>query len=172
MAHTTLLILCGLPFAGKTTLAKEFEKQGFIRITVDEMNVSLGISFSLEKKISFEEWSYAYREYYKRIRQLLKQGKSVICDGVAFMKREREELRQIAKNYHVQTHVVYVQTPMPVARKRWIDNKKTKERQDIREDDFRHIMQYFQTPIEDESTLTYNEMNDQKRWVAQVIKTL
>lgn len=38
-----LFILCGLPFAGKTTLAKELEKQfGWVRLSIDEVKFEFG----------------------------------------------------------------------------------------------------------------------------------
>jgi adenylate kinase family enzyme len=44
MSESKLYILCGLPFAGKTTLAKELVKRfGFVHIGIDQINTNFGV---------------------------------------------------------------------------------------------------------------------------------
>lgn len=172
MEKPTLLILCGLPFAGKTTLSIELEKYGFIRVTVDDVNIELGIEFSLEKQITYDEWTRAQAAYYRKIRKNLEEGKSVVCDAVAYLFREREELRDIAKSCNVRAYVIYIPTPESVVKKRWLENKKTKERQDIREEDFEDIIKHFQIPTEQEHIHIYTNGDNAKEWIEKTIKNL
>lgn len=172
MAAPVLLILCGLPFAGKTTLARLFEEKGFKRVTVDDINIELGIGFSLEKRITHDEWTKAYTHYYKRIRTLLQKGKSVICDGVAYMQREREELRSIARSCYATSYVVYVPTGEKVVKERWIQNKQSKIRQDIREDDFEEVIQNFQYPTVDEHVLIVDNQHADEQTIVKITQNL
>ena len=54
MSEPTLYILCGLPFAGKTTLAKELVKHfGFVHIDIDQIYTNFcvwlrGVFISIE----------------------------------------------------------------------------------------------------------------------------
>ncbi|MET8625960.1 AAA family ATPase [Kitasatospora sp. NPDC004669] len=34
---STVLLMCGLPGAGKTTYAKELERRGYVRLSIDEV---------------------------------------------------------------------------------------------------------------------------------------
>lgn len=172
MNKPVLLILCGLPFAGKTTLAKLFEKRGFVRITVDDINIELGIGFSLEKRITYEEWVRAYAHYYKKIRGTLLEGKNVICDSVAYMKKERKELREIANFCHAKSYVIYVPTDEQTAKKRWIENKKSHTRQDIREDDFEEVIHHFQQPTPDEHVFLFHNKDYNEQAVNKIIQNL
>lgn len=167
-----LLILCGLPFAGKTTVAKMFEKRGFIRITVDDINTELGIGFNLEKRITYDEWVKAYAHYYKKIRENLLQGKSVICDGVAYMKKEREELREIAITCQVMSYVLYIPTDEKTAKTRWMENKKERKRQDIREDDFEEVINHFQKPTPSEHVFILKNEDYSDQAISRIISNL
>ena len=172
MDKPVLLILCGLPFAGKTTLAKLFEERGFKRVTVDDVNIELGIGFSLENRITYDEWTKAYAHYYKTIRELLAKGKSVICDGVAYMRKERNELREIADSFHAKTYVLYVPTDEKTAKERWQKNKQTGERQDIREDDFDEVIRHFKYPTEHEHVITVENKDYNEETVEKIIQKL
>lgn len=172
MDKPVLLILCGLPFAGKTTLAKLFEERGFKRVTADDINVELGIGFSLENRITYDEWTKAYAHYYKTIRQLLSRGKSVIADGVAYMRKERNELREIADAFQAKTYVLYVPTDEKTAKERWQENKKTPQRQDIREDDFNEVIRHFKYPTEDEHVITIDNKDCNEKTVEKITKNL
>lgn len=172
MNKPVLLILCGLPFAGKTTLAKVFEDYGFFRVTVDDINIELGIEFSLEKGITYENWGKAYAGYYQKIRNKLQNGMSVVSDGVAYLQKERDELRAIARVTHAKSYVIYIPTSVEIVKKRWMENKKTHERQDIREEDFEHIITHFQVPTEDEHVRINTNECDAKEWIEETIKNL
>ncbi|HSD98907.1 MAG TPA: ATP-binding protein [Patescibacteria group bacterium] len=172
MAQPVLLILCGLPFAGKTTLAKLFEQKGFKRITVDDINIELGIEFSLEKQIDYDDWVKAYAHYYKSIRNALTKGESVIADGVAYMRKERDELREIAASCNAKAYVVYVPTSEHIAKERWQENKKTGKRQDIREEDFDEVIHHFKVPTEDEHTIVVPNQDSNEQTIEQIIQNL
>lgn len=76
-----LYIVTGLPFAGKTTLTKKLvERFGFEVASVDEM---LDKGNFVVEKMSYDDWGIVYTQAFDRLKELLKQGKSVIFDGGA-----------------------------------------------------------------------------------------
>ena len=75
MNELCLYIMCGLPFAGKTTLAKEMVKQlGIERVSIDEINGERGV-WNDETGMSPEEWTKTYEEAYKSFKGYLKHAK-------------------------------------------------------------------------------------------------
>jgi adenylylsulfate kinase-like enzyme len=93
MKKPCLYLLCGLPFAGKTTLAKALVRSlGIHRVAIDDINNERGI-WDEETGLSPEEWTNTYQEAYRRIAASLKRGESVIDDSANFTR----ELRQLGQ---------------------------------------------------------------------------
>ena len=68
MSQPYVYLLCGLPFAGKTTLAKALEDWlGVTRVALDEINTKTGFG-NEETGLSPEEWTATYQEAYHQSR--------------------------------------------------------------------------------------------------------
>lgn len=157
-----LYILCGLPFAGKTTFAKKLEeKLGFVRISPDDIRFELDI----KHQPSDQEWEKIFEESYKRIDNALQTNKSVISDSLNFKKEERDILRTIAKNNNTQTKVVYINTPLDTVKQRWQENKKTMKRNDVPSDDFMLVVTNFDIPDKEENILIFQPEQDLDAWI-------
>lgn len=163
-----LYILCGLAFAGKTTLANELVKRfGFTRITIDEINNERGVGKSPNEMITQNEWDKTYKESFKRISKALEKGKTVISDAVNFTNEQRDYLRNIANRCGATAKVIYVNPPQGIAQARWLENKKTGLRPDVRADDFSQVADNFQPPTEDENAIVYDGISDLDSWIKQ-----
>jgi len=67
MSEARLYILCGLPFAGKTTLARAMARRlGFVSIALDDVNSERGVGLSGEA-IPQAEWAKSYAEAHRRL---------------------------------------------------------------------------------------------------------
>jgi predicted kinase len=164
MKQSYVYILCGLPFAGKTTLAKELVHWlGIKRVAIDEINSERGI-WNDETGMSSEEWTKTYQEAYQRIAAFLSQSESVVDDSANFTREQRNRLRAIAKQYNAQTCVLFVDIPLSEARCRWQENRQTAVRADVRDDDFAYVIEYFDPPGEDENVLRYDGSLPPKEW--------
>jgi len=162
---THLYILCGLPFAGKTTLSKAFVREpGLSRVSIDELNNERGI-WDNEKGLSPEEWTNVYNEAYRRIDALLSQGTSVIDDNANFTREQRDHLRAIAAKYDVPTTVIYVTIPLAEVRRRWQENRQTKVRGDVRDEDFAQVVDSFEAPTDDENVVHYDGSMTVEEWI-------
>jgi predicted kinase len=160
-----LYILCGLPFAGKTTLARTLVNQQTIsHVAIDTINSERG-AWDDETGMSPEEWAVTYSEAYSRIDALLSQGKSVVDDSVNFTRELRDRLRAIAERYSTQTMVIYVDIPIAEIRRRWQENRRTAARADVRESDFLQVAELFEPPTEGENVLCYDGSMPIETWV-------
>ena len=124
-----LYIFCGIPFSGKTTIAKKLEeKLGYIRIDLDDVKFSLFGNDILDEKIDKQGWDKVYQKMYKQIEDNLKNDKTVINDTGNFTKHERDLVKEIADKLGLETIEVFIDTPTEIARQRLLENKKIKKR--------------------------------------------
>lgn len=162
-------ILCGLPFAGKTTLAKALvERLGFARVDMDEINTRKGMGLHGEAIVQ-EEWDDTYAESYRQLDQLLQAGQSVLFDAANFTKAQRDYLRTIAAKHGASAQVIYVDVSETEARERWLQNRITQQRYDVRDDDFAYVVTYFAVPTPDEHVLRYHPSQTVDEWIEQVL---
>ncbi len=160
-----LYILCGLPFAGKTTLAKAVERQlGFARVDMDAINTARGVGLH-GKRISPEEWDRTYAESYRQLDEYLKAGQSVLFDAANFTKAQRDHLRTIATKQEASSQVIYLDIPESEARQRWKHNRVTYQRYDVRDEDFDHVATYFEPPAQEEQVLCYHPSQSLDEWI-------
>lgn len=114
--HTpTLFLMLGFPGAGKTTVSRFIEEQtGAVHLWADrERRKRFG-----EPTFGHEENLKLYDELNDITGALLADGKSVIFDTAFNFYKDREHLRQIAAKHAAQTVVVWVRTPIELARER------------------------------------------------------
>jgi predicted kinase len=165
MRQAHLYILCGLPFAGKTTLAKGLVSElGIKRVAIDDINTERGL-WDDEKGLSPEEWTHVYNEAYRRIGLLLGQGERVMDDSTNFTREQRDRLRAIAARHNAATTVIYVTTPLAETRRRWQENRSTRVRGDVRDDDFTQVVENLEAPTEDENVLRYDGSTPVTEWI-------
>jgi predicted kinase len=142
----TLYALCGLPFAGKSTIARELaEKVGAPIVRLDAINGERGLGLDCQA-IPQHEWERTYTEAYRRLEQALVANSSVIFDHVNFTRAERDRVRHIAARYGANVQIVYVSVTIAEARRRLIANRATKGRNDVRDDDFDLVVRHFEPP--------------------------
>ncbi|MDP9371911.1 MAG: ATP-binding protein [Chloroflexota bacterium] len=168
MARPRLLILCGLPFAGKTTLARELEqRRGFARVEIDAINAERGV-WDDRHGMSPEEWDETYRESYRRLEAPLRKGRSVIYDATNFTREQRDRPRAIAARHGVPATVIYLDVPEAEARRRWQRNREAGLRADVRDEDFALVVGAFEPPAGDEAAVRYDPSVPLDEWIARL----
>lgn len=97
----TLILFCGLPGSGKTTLAKQLEKQGKgIRICTDDWQDDLEMN---QNNDNFHE--KLQKRLYAHALDLLRHGQSVILEDGLWMKAERGEKLGDARKYEANVEL-------------------------------------------------------------------
>jgi predicted kinase len=107
MKQTRLVLLCGLPASGKTTLAHELaDAYDAVRLNPDEWELALGVDpfdegFQMRLEAAF--WDLAQR--------LLVLGTSVVLEWGFWARSERDQKREAARALGVAVELRFLDTP-------------------------------------------------------------
>jgi predicted kinase len=111
---TKLVLICGLPGAGKTTLAKQMaDELSGIRFCPDEWMEDLGISLwdgVFREKLEARLWSLG--------KELLQLGQTVILEYGFWGKSERDEKLQEARMLGASVELHFLDTPIETLKER------------------------------------------------------
>jgi predicted kinase len=163
-----LVVICGLSFAGKTTLggavARRFNHK---QVDVDATKVRLyGVRFD-DNALDQDAWNRIYEETDLEIARYLRSRASVIDASRNFRKAERSHARHIAALNGGKFLLIYMDTPEDVARKRLLANRQHPERADWGDTSFDEIVRVMEPPSADEHALLCHYEVDIERWISE-----
>jgi predicted kinase len=148
-----LIIICGLPGSGKTTLAKTLELQeNAFRFCADEWIEELSLNLwdeKLRSKIEKLQWKFA--------ETLLANGQSVIIEWGTWSKLERDTLREKAKLLGASTKLIYLSATAEILFERI--QKRNREVPPVTIQDIHKWISHFEEPTLEELKL-YDESNN------------
>ena len=172
MSMNALYILCGIPFSGKSTLAKRLVKRlGFKRVDLDKIKIKLLGGDIRDESITQESWDKVYDHMYKEIEDYLRQGENVVQDAGNYTIYERSLVKEIADRLGIETITIFVDVDEIIARERWLKNKKTLKRFDVSKQLFNEAIVEMQPPPKDEHTLVYDGESDIQVWIDEHLIT-
>jgi len=147
MTEARLIVICGLPGSGKTTLAKKLERElEAIRFCPDEWLLALDIDLYDEAKrarIEALQWEIG--------QSLLAKGQRVIIEWGVWARSERDTLRLGAKAIGAAVELHYLAVPFEELFKRV--QERGMESPVITRDDLLGWFQSFQEPSPEELDL-------------------
>ena len=108
MQQPRLILICGLPGSGKTTLAKQLASEArAVRLSPDEWKHSLGIDYYDEDarvRLEARLWLLA--------QELLALGQSVVMEHGFWAREERDELRVAGLGLGAIVELHYLEAPV------------------------------------------------------------
>jgi predicted kinase len=164
-----LVAMCGIPFAGKSTIAKELAcRCGFALVSVDEIvrELRLDLGAQAEKQ---RAWALAMAEGFERSRRLLAGGESVIYDNANHSQRNRDRCRRIARHANAAFQCVWVDVPVETARARLEANRLAPMREDVPDPSFRQIVEEFEPPIDEPDVIRWQPGMDMDELIERMI---
>jgi predicted kinase len=104
-----LILLCGLAGAGKTTLAKEFEADGAVRMCPDEWLDALGFDiYDRDARIAVEALQWEFTQ------TLVVRGMTVVDECGVWQRRERDLRRTWARERGIPVELRFLDAPIDV----------------------------------------------------------
>jgi predicted kinase len=169
-ASPTLYLLCGLSFAGKTTLARTLvERFGWDLVSFDAINAERGLDGG--RGISGEEWLHTLGEAHRRVGELLAGDRTVLLDDTHCWRSLRDAGRTLAAEHGAQCRVLYLEVPESELRRRMEENQRTGARNAIDPEVFEQLLAGFEPPQPDEDVVTYRWREPLDRLIAQLRRT-
>jgi predicted kinase len=142
-----LIVVCGLPGSGKTTLARALESRfGAVRFCPDEWMDALSIDIYDEEKrgkIEALQWKLG--------QELLALGVTVIVEWGTWGRSERDSLRLGARALGAAVELYYLSAPEDVLFERI--QRRAREDPPMERDAVRQWFEIFQAPAEEEMAL-------------------
>jgi hypothetical protein len=115
-----LILLCGLAGAGKTTLAKQLEAEGAVRMCPDEWLVALGFDiYDKDARVAVEglQWELA--------QALVLRGLTVVDECGVWQRWERDLRRTWAREHGVPVELQFLDAPVEVLTARVAERNRT-----------------------------------------------
>ncbi len=152
MRTATAYVICGFIGSGKTTFAKQLEKEtGAVRITKDDWLCKLvGQDPSIPK---FEEYDRKICEISRNIAfQFVKNGVDVIIDEGFWAKSERDDMKRKIQSLGAKTVLYYIDTPIDKMRERTLtrNNSDSLDSFHINGEMFDDYLKYWEPPSNEE----------------------
>jgi predicted kinase len=147
MKKPELYLMVGYPGAGKTTTAQIIAKLSRAEhIWADKERRKI-----FGRTYKPEDSDELYSHLNKRVKQLLRRGKSVIFDTNFNHRRDRDHLKQIADNAGASTKLIWLTTPEDLAYQRAIMTNGGKRLfVEMSHEDFEKVVSHLEPPAEDE----------------------
>lgn len=157
MSKPTLIIMCSLPFSGKTVLAQKIsQKRGVSIVSIDAIREERGFSWEDNDRVTATDWDSIFDEVYHRLAQELDAGRSVIYDSANQDRASRDKLRAFAKQHHAETELIYLDVPLATIMQRWEENQQTKARFHLPKKWLRAAIDTLEPPKSDEKPYVCN----------------
>jgi predicted kinase len=103
-----LIIICGLSFAGKTTLGQALaERLGYEQVDVDDTKTTLYGPEVKDEELTRAEWERIYAETDKQIIDHLRSGATVIDASRNFTRAERKHIKKLVNSHGYEVVIIY-----------------------------------------------------------------
>src|SRR5215213_4896343 len=147
-----LFLMLGYPGSGKSTFAKLLASQtGAVRINSDEIRRRMFAKVDDIKNPGLNPYVFGALDY--AAEAILRAGYSAIYDANNNRLSERDKSRAIADQFAVPTIVVWIKTPLEVAKQREVERQKEGNYLAIPEARYNHIAGALEKPYPHERVI-------------------
>lgn len=169
MSEKLLIALYGLPFSGKTTLAKQLAgRLPATMLAYDWTWARVKPPAQVPELDNTAEWNEVMDIVYGEIRDELHQGHSVVFDHINHTRRDRNRLHTLAREAGAKAAIVYMDVPIELTKQRRASNQLTQERFDVTSPNLAKVYQAWEAPAPDEQLIVYYPAMPIEKLIAEI----
>ncbi|APX31451.1 hypothetical protein BH708_00455 [Brachybacterium sp. P6-10-X1] len=166
-----LTLMCGLSFAGKSTLAKHLARELPAQlISLDLLNAERGLDGG--QGIPPEEWATTNRLAHERARVLLAHGHHVVLDDTGSPRFIRDAWRATAEAADAPFALIWVQITLDLQRERVRANREARGRLDVTDAVLHDHAASFEPPIDEDAIVVDARSTDDPERVRVIARAL
>jgi predicted kinase len=129
-----LIAMCGLPFAGKSVLARSLSQELGIRLMSYDFEIYLPYRHLIPPGSSVAAGHHFVQDIARRqVGAILAAGGSLIYDDLLLERDDRRKLAAVAHHHQARAVLVFLDTPLPVIDQRRAENERTRARTSVPE---------------------------------------
>lgn len=158
-----VVLMCGVSGSGKTFFSRKLEKNGYVRISVDELMWELygPISHSVPLEEQREMIAGAMRELKKLLAVHLEAGERVVVDATFCKRVKRENFVEFCRSKGAEPLFIYMKAGLPLLRDRMSRREGTGPNdQIVPSERLSLFFSNFESPGADENFITVAESED------------
>lgn len=153
-SKSTLFMLCGFPYSGKSYVSSQIQQQTDIQVVaIDDIFKAKGFDWNTNTLPNEIEWKDIFQESYIQTKRALLDGKNVLYDSTNQTIVSRDKLREVAKSVGADTCVLYIKTSTDTVWHRWEENHNNPQRSVVSRELVQQTIDMFEEPTEDENVL-------------------
>lgn len=115
-----VVLMCGIAGSGKTTFSQQLEKDGYVRLSIDEevwsINGRYGIDYTVEKYRGYLD--EAHIRLRNKLVELIRDKQKVVVDSSFWSRPERDEFKRLIENSGGKWRLIYLKVHPDELRKR------------------------------------------------------
>jgi predicted kinase len=149
-----LIAMCGLPFSGKSVLARALSRELRIRLLSYDAEIYPANRRAAPAGASLAaEYDFVQGIARREIAEILAGGESVIYDDLLLGRGDRRKLAAVAEAHWAGFVLVYLDTPLPVIEERRAANSRTRARTSVPDGKMRTDTSLLEPPEEAERAI-------------------
>ncbi|GCE12402.1 AAA family ATPase [Tengunoibacter tsumagoiensis] len=165
---STLYLMCGAPFSGKTTLAKHIaERMRANYISLDDLMRQRGLDLTYPQPI--EEWEKTHQQCIQLLHSLMQQEQNIVLDDTNFLRWLRDRFRSVAIEHQYPVVTVYIDIPVVELERRRQQALATQERNYLVDENFYPVIEQFEIPDHTENTIIFDTTSYLLDWMNKYI---
>jgi predicted kinase len=164
-----LLLLCGPPFSGKTSLARVLRAQGFLAVSLDDILREAGLEPG--QGPSALAWEDASRSACSTIAAAARTGQDVVIDDTLCFRFLRDRYRDVGVSAGMSVILVVLVICPANVQARVELNRHTHLRQDIGQEVLEAHLDSFEWPGVDEPHITLDAVRDVDQQLLQLTRS-
>ncbi len=165
---STLYLMCGAPFSGKTTLAQALaSKTESQYLSLGDMMRQRGLDLSQAQPV--EEWEKTHQICLQRMDALMHEQVSIALDDTNNLRWLRERFRHLALQHQYHVVIIFLNIPLGELERRRKQVLFSKERNSLPDEVFYAVIEHFEKPDQDEQTLIFDGTLDMNEWIEKHI---